>query len=514
MNLTKNVMVINLGLKSIRCIIFDQNGMKLGSAAIAVHTAVNDTYVEQDVTQWTNNAIKVMQTALKESRVSRIDFITVTTSASCLVCIDENGNPLCRALMVSDKRAKREVNEINAMPEFQSVRDKTGLDMSVSLMLPKILWIKNNRPEVFEKTAFFLSPNDFLINFLSGKVVTDELNALKYHYILSQQSYPEALLKQLGIPLTKLPKVDIVGSKVGTIRKEFAEAVNINNDIQVIISSYDAICSFIGSGVSDEGEASDVSGTVTVLRTISRKNNLKSSKRVYVTPFRNNEFQIVGGSNNLGGGLIEWVKQCYYQREEFPYEVMEKDARESEVGAKGLIFLPYLLGERTPIWNDEARGVFFGLERMHTRIDMTRAVFESTGFIDLDISEAIRETGAEVNSVRLSGGLARLQLISQIKADILGMDVMVLSEFETTASGAAMIALSGESGVYSNLKEAADKFAAIRMIIKPDIENHKKYKYMYELYRETYEAMKPIYSRRMEVLAQIRKERDIQIENL
>ena len=211
--------------------------------------------------------------------------------------------------------------------------------------------------------------------------------------------------------------------------------------------------------------------------------------------------------------MIEWVKQCYYQKEEYPYEIMERKAGESEIGARGLVFLPYLLGERAPIWDDSARGVFFGLERMHTRKDMTRAVFESTGFIDLDIIEATRETGVEVQSTRLSGGLARLNLVSQIKADVLGKDVLVLSEFETTASGAAMLALIGQ-GIYENVKNAAERFVRIRMIIKPNQENHKKYIRMYELYKDTYQTVKELYVRRIRALEQIRDDREIQIENL
>lgn len=192
---------------------------------------------------------------------------------------------------------------------------------------------------------------------------------------------------------------------------------------------------------------------------------------------------------------------------------MEKEASESELGARGLLFLPYLLGERTPVWDDSARGVFFGLERMHTRKDMTRAVFESTGFIDLSIIDAINEAGIDVNSVRLSGGLARINLVSQIKADILGKDVLVLSEFETTSSGAAMIVLAGQN-VYPDLKSVADKFAVIRMIIKPNKENNKKYQYMYELYKDAYNMMKPLFKRRMEIVERLNNYKEIQIENL
>lgn len=508
-----NVMVINLGLKSIRCIIFNQNGLKLGGAALAVNTAINDKRVEQNPSEWWEKAQNVMLQAVSEACTGRIDYITVTASASCLVCMGSGGNVLGKAFMVSDKRAEKEAEFINGMREFSTVKENTGLDMSASLMLPKILWVKRNMPEVFDRTECFATPNDYLIYKLCGVYATDSFNAVKYHYNLNDKVYPDELLKQLGISSKKFPRVFNVGDCVGKIDAVVAESTGISKEAAVVITSYDAICSFIGSGAVQDGEASDVSGTVTVFRAFSKKKGIKQSRKIYQIPFDRENAKIVGGSNNLGGGLIEWVKQCYYQNEKYPYEIMEKDARESDIGARGLIFLPYLLGERTPLWDDNVRGVFFGLERMHTRKDMTRAVFESTGFIDLSIIEAITETGACVDSVRLSGGLARVNLISQIKADILGKDVMVLSEFETTASGAAMLALLGQ-GIFADLRQAAEKYAVVRMIIRPNMENNKKYMYMYELYKNTYTTLKGLFGERSRMMEEIRSDREIQIENL
>lgn len=508
----KNVMVINMGLKSIRSIIFAENGMKIGSASIAINTAINDKCVEQNPNEWWEKAAIVIHKSMKDAGTQNIDFITVTTSASCLVRVDRYGNSLGRALMVSDKRAEQEALEIKQMPEFQSTFEKTGLDMSSSLMLPKIFWVKKHTPEIFEKTEFFMTPNDFLIYKLTGKCVTDYLNAIKYHYSAETREYPEQLLKRLGIKNETLPKVENIGVYIGCVLPDIVHKLGLNAETRVVLSSYDAICSFIGSGVCEEGESSDVSGTVTVFRTLTKREPHSSSK-VYNIPYHNEKANIVGGSNNLGGGLIEWVKQCYYLKDEYPYEIMEKEAAESDIGARGLIFLPYLLGERTPIWDDDARGVFLGLERMHTRKDMTRAVFESTGFIDLSIIDAIKENGTDIDNVRLSGGLARINLISQIKADILGKNVLVLSEFETTASGAAMIVLK-EQGVCSSMKAAADKFATIRMIINPNMDNHKKYMYMYELYKESYKTLKPLFKKRKEMVDKLKNDKEIQIENL
>lgn len=509
----KNVMVINMGLKSIRCIIFDETGAKLSSAAIAINTAINQERVEQEPAEWWEKAGQIIRKALADCNNIRIDYITVTASASCLVCVDGEGRPLCRAFMVSDKRAEAESREIEGLTEYKEVFGRTGLAMSSSLMLPKIVWVKRHQPQVFEKTAYFLTPNDYMVFQLSGVYATDYFNAMKYHYDTEKEEYPRELAETLGISIKTFPKVEYPGTPVAPIRSELAESWGIPKTAQVVIGTYDAICSFVGSGVSEDGEASDVSGTVTVFRTLSKNKELKSSPLVYSLPFYQEDATIIGGSNNLGGGLIEWVKQCYYQKEIYPYEVMEMEAREALPGAKGLIFLPYLLGERAPIWDDNARGVFFGIERMHTRRDMTRAVFESTGFIDMDMIAAIEETGAEINSVRLSGGLARINLVSQIKADILGKDVLVLSEFETTSSGAAMLVLIG-AGVFQNTKEAADRFASIRMIIKPDMKNHRKYMELYGLYKDTYETVKELYGRRKKVVDRLGNDREVRIENL
>lgn len=509
----RNVLVINMGLKSVRCIIFDKEGVKLGSASRAINTAINEQKVEQDPKEWWEKTQLVIANAIHDAGNSPIEYVTVTTSASCLVCVDKEGNSLDNAYMVSDRRAELEADELAHMPLFIEVKNKTHLDSSSSLMIPKILWVKKYKPNVFAKTRYFMTPNDFLIYKLCGNCVTDTLNALKYHYNAISKEYPMELLKQLEINDDTLPNVVNVGECVGNIDRTIADKLGLSDDVKVVITSYDAICSFVGSGALEEGEASDVSGTVTVLRAITRKREIKNNPCIYNTPLEMVRGQLVGGSNNLGGGVIEWVKQCYYQNEPYPYEIMEKDARESEIGAKGLIFLPYLLGERVPLWDGNARGVFFGLERMHTRNDMTRAVFESTGFLDLDIIEAIQETGIEVKSIRLSGGLARVNLISQIKADIMGRDIMVLSEFETTASGAAMMVLYGQK-IYTDMKTIADKFALIRMVIHPNWENHKKYMYMYGLYKDTYQSLKEMFVKRTEVLQKIRNGREVQIENL
>lgn len=509
----RTVLVLNMGMKSIRSIIFDENGNKLASASLPIETSLTGETVTQRPSEWWEKACEVIRETLAEAENIFIDYLTVTTSSSCLICVDERGEALLPCMMVSDKRAVEESRDIAGMNEFVAVREATGLDADPSLLLPKALWVKRHCEEIFKNSYKLLSPNDYLLLKFTGNYVTDYMNAQKWHYDTAQKQYPSMLLKKLGISEDMLPEVLPPGSYIGNVLQFATKATGLTIKTKVIATTYDAICSFIGSGVLEEGEASDVSGTVTVFRAVSKNKPGGRLNGIQQIPYYEGGIHIVGGSNNLGGGLIEWVKQCYYQKESIPYEQMEKDAGEASIGAGGVIFLPYLLGERAPIWDCHARGVFFGLERMHTRKEMTRAVFESTGFIDLDMIAALEEAGIEVNRIRLSGGLARLNRISQLKADITGKEIRVLSEFETTASGAAMIALYGQ-GHFSNLKDAADRFVKIRMIIQPDQRNHQQYMEWYALYKETYHTLRPLFVKRMELTDRLYRKKKVQIENL
>lgn len=508
-----NILVLNMGMKSIRSIVFNSLGEKLATASLPIETFLSEELVLQSPTEWWEKARTVVMESLTDLKKEDIDYITVTTSSACLVYIDCLGNAVDKCIMVSDKRAVKESEELARAENFDAVRKATGLSSDPYLMLPKILWVKKHQPEIFDKIYKFLSPNDFLIGKMTDQYITDTFNAQKYHFDAVTGKYPETLLAELQIEANLLPRVVDPGTTVGNLTEKAALHLGLSEKTQVIVTTYDAICSFFGSGVSKEGEASDVSGTVTVFRALSKKQSLQESKEIFQMPCSKWDINIVGGSNNLGGGLIEWVKQCYYQNEKYPYEVMEKDAGEAVLGAGGLVFLPYLLGERAPVWNSKARGVFFGLERMHTRKEMTRAVFESTGFIDLDMIQSIEKTGMKVKTIRLSGGLARINLISQIKADITGKDVLVLSEFETTATGAAMLALIG-IGEFTGLDSAAERFASVRMIIKPNLNNHKKYQEIFRLYKNTYKTLEPLFEERLAIVKKIYPKHEVKIENL
>lgn len=509
----KNVLVLNMGMKSIRSIIFDSRGNKLSSASRPLTTGLNEKQVFQDPNEWWSSAAVVIRESLFPLKNIKIDYLTVTSSASCLVYVDQECNPLDMCIMVSDKRSEEEGRRIAATNAIRAVASSELINISTGSMLSKMLWVREKQPDIFRKIYKFLSPNDFLLAKMTGLFVTDGFNASKCLYDVGTGRYPEALLEELEIGLELLPKVVDVGTNIGNLTAAAASHLGLSQSVEVVVTAYDAICSFFGSGVTQEGDASDVSGTVTVLRALSYRDDLLPNGKVFTVRHPQKNLHIVGGSNNLGGGLIEWTKQCLYSREEFPYEMMEQEAAQSTIGAYGLIFLPYLLGERAPIWDNTVRGMFFGLERYHTRKDIVRAVFESTGFIDMDFIQEIENTGVKVNSIRLSGGLARVPLIAQIKADITGRDILVLSEFETTSTGAAMMVLEAV-GVFSDIEEAARRFAKVRMIVKPDLQNHSQYQKVYQFFKDIYHSTTDLFRKRDALYHEMYPSRDYRTENL
>jgi len=232
-----NGLVLNLGFKSVRAIIFDSDGKVISNSHEKVSSYINKDLFEQDPHEWWSKGLNCMKKVLEKER--NINFITVTSSAACLVPVDDKGDPLCNAIMVSDKRSHKESKEISELESFRQLPHKSD----PTLIIPKIMWIKKNSPEIFEKTHKFLSPNDFLINKMADIYVIDELNATKYFTM--NNSYPSKLLESLGIDEKLLPKISPTGMNLN-LSETFSREIQLNKNTPIILTTYDAICALFG----------------------------------------------------------------------------------------------------------------------------------------------------------------------------------------------------------------------------------------------------------------------------
>lgn len=507
-------LVLNLGLKSMRAAVFDMAGRREGIAYRPISTQIAEGSVEQDPDEWWRAAEAVTRELIAEVGADGVSIVTVTASAGCLVTLDARSAPIGKAIMISDVRARPQAEAIERQMLFGDVA-RQGRRVTPDLMLPKILWVRESDPDRFHATRWFATPNDFLVARLTGEVVTDPYNAGKYFYEASGPGYPERLLRALDIDVARLPPVVASPSTRFPLLPTVRERLGLPSDCSAVLSTYDAIAAVYGAGVARPGEACDVSGTVTSFRAVTALPVRDPEGRVFVSPDVRPGLFLAGGSNNLGGGVIEWAKQLLYVDEPDPYRAMERDAADAPPGAAGITFLPYLLGERAPIWDASARGVFFGLGRNHARSDLLRAVFEGVGYSVLDIRERLSDLGVTVTSVMASGGLARLSAILQIKADMLGVPVRVTEEIESTALGAALVARLN-IGDYGSLEEATG-LVRLGREFRPVRERTAMYRDFFSIYRSLYTSLRDQFADRSRLLAlhaEVLRAKPAETENL
>ena len=492
-----NICVLNLGLKSVRAAVFDLEGHRLAIAYRPIETRLGEGQVEQLPDAWWGACLATLDEVFADSRLAGdVGIITVTASAGCLVTLDRERVALGPAIMISDVRAQPQAERIAGMSGFAHLA-AAGRRVTADQMLPKILWLREHERERFDRTRWFASPNDFLVLRLTGQLVTDRANASKYFHDATT-GYPRPLLAEIGVEEDRLPPVDD-RLELAPL-PELSERYGLPSGARVVLSSYDAICAIYGAGVTRPGDACDVSGTVTSFRVVTDKPVADRSGSIFVAPHIRPGYFLAGGSNNLAGGTVEWAKQLLYSGEPDPYGAMEAEANDAPPGAGGIVFLPYLLGERAPIWDASARAVFFGLGRSHVRADLVRAVFEGVGYSVLDIAEHLRSLGLPIEHVSASGGLARLEPIRQIKADMLGVPLSLPEELETTALGAALLA-AVKQGCFASVDEAISASVRWSARYEPDPRRTEMYRDFFGLYRGLYSRLREAFRERDILLA-------------
>ena len=513
------ILVLNLGLKSIRAIVFDASGRRISIAARKVNSRLVGDWVEQDATEWQRLMHEVVREVIDMPKLKgAIEYITVSCSASCLVSVDANMKPTYRVIMVSDRRAIAEGKRISEDAEFQKLAKRFGYSSSQYSQMARMLWIKENEPEAYRRTKKFLAPNDFIIALLTGgETVTDMLNAEKAYWDVESFCYPEKLYARFGLCTSMLPRCVQIGSEIGLVCEDLATDLGLAMRPKIVVSTYDAICSVFGTGVASQGQVCDVSGTVTSVRMYSNKPFIDSKARVMSQYFPPSNGYLIGGSNNLGGGLIEWAKGCFYSNVPNPYELMQSESANIDQATglvhTGIVFLPNLLGARAPTWNPDARGAFFGLERQHDRGDMMRAIFESIAFSVRDFLEIFKESGADLELITASGGLAKIMVANEIKATVTGLPYHYMDESESTALGAVIIVLCA-TGAFASYSDACREIVVTGHIFLPRRHDQAYYEDMYGLYREFANSVEPLFPKRRAIIDRHRSGAAEYLENL
>lgn len=505
-------LVVNLGLKSMRIIVFNEKGEQIFVRSKPVFSNLSNKKVEQNSNEWKKDLLELMSELKATPLANEIMYVTSTTSSSCIYGVDKMGASTTPVMMVSDKRSEQQVQRIVNSNIFRRKKVRHGFSCSTSSTIPKISWYKDNHQELFDRTYKWLGAGEFINYFFTNEFVTDPLNAGKAFYDGSQ--YDNELLNFSNLSDDILPEVVPIGTSL-SITKDVLLDFGLNKECKYIITTYDAICAVIGSYDGSKNTACDVSGTVTSVRILTDEvAQIDDSLPVLSQELGIENKRLIGASNNMGGGIIEWYKQAFYdESNKNVYYTMENQASSSSTGANGIIFLPYLLGERAPFKSLNAKASFFGVSRSSSLEDFSRAVFESTAFVTNDLLNLSINAGLDIDCLSVSGGLARFDLINQIKADVTNKQVKVLENFESTSVG-AFILLALSINKYNSFIEASINVVRIRKIINPNTKNHDIYKSYFEFFKDLNNTLLNTYNKHAIILDKIENYKINKLSNL
>jgi xylulokinase len=499
------ILAHDLGTTGDKATLFDVEGHALASAFYAYETQYpRPNWAEQNPEDWWQAVCIASQQVIAQARVAAGDVAVVAFSGQMMaaVAVDDQANPLRSAIIWADTRAVVQAQRWLDTLGMEATYRITGHRASSSYSGEKMLWVRDNQPEIFRQTHKFLQAKDFVVARLTGVFATDRTDASGTNlYDIHTHDWSPELLDAVGLDASLLPEVHLSQEVVGQVTPQAAAATGLAAGTPVVIGGGDGMCAAVGAGVVRAGMAFNYIGSSSWIGAASLEPLIDPTMRVYTFEHCVPGVYSPNGAMQSAGGAYQWARDNLGLPEKdaaarlgiSPYELLNLQVEKSPPGANNLLFLPYLLGERSPRWNPDARAAFFGLSMRHTRADMLRAVLEGVAFNLRVILDAFHQQGLTVDAMRLIGGGAQGRIWRQILADIFELPVqrpVLLAE--ATSFGAAVAGGVGV-GLYPGFA-AAEQLTPIHDVTQPDPQNRVVYQRLYDLFNQAYQAFEPLYA--------------------
>lgn len=494
---------IDIGTSACKVALFEENGM-----AIAQSTKPYPVYypapgyVEQNPEEWWTSVCAAIREAVSTAGIDprRIAGIGVDGQSWAALPVNRDGKVLHPAMIWMDRRATAQSERVMNTIGFEAIYKVSGNSFDPTYTTPKILWLKENRPEVYKETHKFLQCNSFISYKLTGRMTQDVSQGYGLHvFDIQTGQYDGALSERLGIDTDKLPDIYPCHQVIGEVSAEAASATGLKAGTPVVAGGLDAACGTLGSGVIDWGQTQEQGGQAGGM-SICLDQPLAHPKLILSYHVIPGAWLLQGGT--VGGGSLKWFRQELgrYEVEQErttgvnAFDALVQQAVPVSVGSEGVIFLPYMAGERSPIWDKDAKGVFYGLGYDKTKGHMVRAVLEGTAYALLHNLRTAEESGVKVEELIAMGGAANSRLWTQIKADVTGKTIRVSASDTATTLGAALLAGVG-TGVYASFREAVDRTIHLTRTHEPDMKAHAAYRKHFDIYLEIYDKLKDTFTK-------------------
>jgi xylulokinase len=475
---------LDVGTGGVRAVAVDEAGRIVAeSSAEYPFSSPRPGWTEQDPEDWLRGSREVLGKVAAEVE-DDIVGIGLTGQMHGSVFLDEEGEVIRPALLWNDQRTASQCRRITSAVGEERLIRIAGNPALTGFQAPKIVWLRDAEPENYARVSHVLLPKDYVRLLLTGEYATDASDAAGTLLLdVGKRDWSEEILDTLEIPIDWLPKVYEGPENTGELRTEVAEKLSLPPGIPVAAGGGDNAAAAVGVGIVEEGLLSSSIGTSGVLFAHTDGFRADPSGRVHAfchaVP---GAYHLMGVTLSAGGSLAWWRHTLGSD-----YDELVEAASGVPPGSEGLVFLPYLTGERTPHLDPEARGAFFGFTARHGLAHMSRAVMEGVVFSLRDALEILRSLGVPIEQVRTTGGGARSLLWRELQADIYNTPIHRTTADEGPAYGAALLA-GVAAGVYQDVQEATSRVEVRGDVTEPDPERAKVYEEHYEVYRSLYEA--------------------------
>lgn len=489
----KYVIGVDLGTSAVKVLLVNQEGVVVDQVSRSYPLIQEKAgYSEQNPEEWvtqTEAALKELVKRFSEDP-SAIEGISFSGQMHGLVLLDENKNVLRNAILWNDTRTTKQCQDIYELAGKDRYIEITKNLALEGFTLPKILWVKEHEPEIFSKAQVFLLPKDYVRYCLTNQIHMDYSDAAGTGMLdISAKVWSEEICDHLGIDQNLCPPLVESHGFVGTITEAVAERTGLSPETKVFAGGADNACGAIGSGILEEGKTLCSIGTSGVVLSYEEDGSKDYGGKVhFFNHGKENAFYSMGVTLAAGYSL-SWFKETFAPDEKF--EDLLAELADVPAGAHGLLFTPYIVGERTPHADALIRGSFIGMDSSHKRADFVRAVVEGITFSLNESIEMFRASGKKIDSIFSIGGGAKNKEWLQIQADIFDADIVKLTSEQGPGMGAAMLAAYG-LGWFDSLSECASRFIQVDEVIHPDPERVKIYQELFSIYQSLYQHTKEI----------------------
>ena len=483
---------IDLGTSAVKLLLMDENGGILNVISREYPLSFpNPGWSEQDPADWLRETKEGIRELLRGFEAQKVAGIGAGGQMHSLVILDEKDEVIRPAILWNDGRTFEEVDYLNNVIGTEKLAEYTANIAFAGFTAPKLLWVKKNEPENFRKIQKIMLPKDYINYCLTGVHCTDTSDASgMLLFDVKNRCWSKEMLEICGVSEAQMPKIFESYEKVGTLLPEIAAELGLPENVTVAAGAGDNAAAAVGTGTVGDGACNISVGTSGTIFIASGKYSENKNNAVHYFDHADGTWHLMGCMLSAASCNKWWAEEILGNGD---FASLQKEITDEKLGKNHVFFLPYLMGERSPINDTNARGTFIGMTMDNSRADMTQAVLEGVAFGIRDSLEVARSMGIDIKKSRICGGGAKSMLWKKIFANICNLEIESIEAEEGPGYGGAMLAMVA-CGEYPDVKTIAEKFVKVSGVVKPEEELTALYEERYQAFRKIYPSVKELFA--------------------